>query len=111
MTVVAARFEERYPGVFILAALVDGFFCLYHRTRQAAWHKKSIKRVVLQPVGPAKGSGYILMCIEIADAKFPIWVVESGFNDRIGAWMEDRAKQISIMLEVPYERLSLGADA
>jgi hypothetical protein len=111
LKVVAARYEAHYPDVFILAALVDDFFCLYHRTKCAAWPKQKIKRVLLEPAGPAKGPGYILMCIETSDEKHAIPIVSSGFNDRIGAWIEERAERISGILDIPYERLAVGADA
>ena len=111
LDVVAARYEQGYPGVFILAAVVDDFFCLYHRTKNAAWRKDSIKRVTLAPAGPAKGAGYILMCLETTDMQFGVPIIGSGFNDRIGFWMEERAEKIATMISVPYERLPLGADA
>lgn len=110
-TQVSSRYEEGYPGVYILAACSDDWFCLYDRTRGGAWKKSVIRCVQLDPVAPAKGPGYILVSLECTGERIPVSVLSSGFNDRVGRWMEERAEIIAAMIGVPYERLPPGADA
>jgi hypothetical protein len=108
---VAERHQQSYPGVYILAATLEDHLCLYHRTLNSAWKRDAIEEVLLDPVGPAKGPGYILICLRIKGGDHPVPIIDSGFGEQIGLWIEERAKHIADMLRVPYRRLPLGADA
>lgn len=103
--------EADYPGVYILAACIGHWFSLYDRTRGGAWRQSEIRRVRLDPVGPGKGPGYILLCLECANVRFPVVVMSSAFSERVGVWMEEKAEAIAAKIGVPYECMPIGADA
>ncbi|MDY6940732.1 MAG: hypothetical protein SWY16_24120 [Cyanobacteriota bacterium] len=109
-----AEYERLYPNVHILfsGACEEGFFSFYHRTREISHRIAECDAIVLAPVGPAKGSGYILLLATKTNQNSPAYLLSmDGYNDTKEQWMRECGKIIANIISLPFEEYPVGADA
>lgn len=111
---IIAEYDRLYPNIDLLFSVSrqEGFFSFFDRTQEGFYPIANFKAIVLSPVGPAKGSGYILLLAMKTNPYSPTYLLSvDGYNDTKEQWMRECGQNIATMISLPYEEHSLGADA
>ncbi|MBE9041288.1 hypothetical protein IQ235_10905 [Oscillatoriales cyanobacterium LEGE 11467] len=111
---IVAEYERLYPNIDILFSVnrEQEFFSFYHRTREISHKIADCNAIVLDPVGPAKGSGYILLLAKTTIEYQPAYLLSmDGYNKTKEQWMREWGQTIAKIVSLPFEEYSLGADA
>ncbi len=111
---IVAEYERLYPNIYILFCVdrQEGWFSFYSRTQEMSHRIDDFKAIVLDPVAPAKGSGYILLLATKMNPESPTYLLSlDGYTGKKEQWMRHSGQTIANAISLPFEEYSRGADA
>lgn len=111
---VIRRYEAEYPTGYVLAfwepdAQIFGF---YTRTKETWKNLDAIDEIVLFPIKPAKGPGFIIVGSEDTNPGWPddFFLGSSRYTESLHEWIRSRSERLAAMIGKPFREAPAGAD-
>lgn len=111
---VIRRYEAEYPNGYILAFWDSEtqIFGFYTRTKEI-WKKlDSIDEIVLFPIKPSKGLGFLIVGSVDTNPGWPedFLLSSSRYTEPLHAWIRSRAERLAALIGKPFREAPTGAD-
>jgi len=111
---VSRRYEAEYPGGYVLAFSDSGtgIAGFYTRTKEIWVELDAVDEVVLYPIKPAKGSGFLVVGSGDTIPGWPdeFFLSSSRYTARLHAWISVRSERFAALIGKPFREAMAGSD-
>lgn len=112
---VLSRLLHNQPArVFGLIAWNESELLVQGRGGELRFPRNELRRLCLQPILPAKGSGMMRLCIQTSSSELPpvtaeavVWHVHT---EALQTWSQNLTQQLALKLKLPWEMTPASHD-